>query len=467
MVTFRADPGDALHRAVKIALDTGEAASLDEAYALFKGYRLVVAVGPDVARSATLQATVLTIVNTARRCFLGGVEVTGSLDAPLRTRWRACRTLREAVENLGGAPTSAPSETAPLVVVGDAAAPTARREFAIRATFQGWAGGVTPLASGTRLAESQEFTPSGVLAGGIAVSEAFQHVRGGNAIAGRRDVGLSLWRPDAPVSWLSDEAVGRPLRLLPTKLWLIGLGHVGQAFLWTLGFLPYADPAELLLVLQDFDTLVTANDSTSPLTHPGLLGQKKTRAMAAWAEAHGFRTAITERRFAADFRVSADEPAIALCGVDNPQARAALEEVGFARVIEAGLGNGPTEYLAFQVHSFPGPQRARQVWSDTRVAASASQAPVLARPPAYTALAAAEGLDECGLTLLAGRSVGACFVGVAVSALVIAEVLRGLEGEASYGLIDGTLRSLAHRTALRGETPADIWNPGYCRADSA
>jgi hypothetical protein len=465
MVMLRRDLGDELHRAVKMALDTGEAATLEEAHALFRDYRLVVAVGPDVEHSATLQAAVLTIVNMARRCFLGGVEVSGPLAMPLGAPWRACKTLQEAVEDLGGVPTSAPNATDPLVMVGDATAPTNMREFAIRATFQGWAGGATPLVSGTRLDESQEFIPSGVLAGALSVSEAFQHVRGGNAAAGRRDIGLSLWHPEPTVSWLSPEAVGPVLQLLPTKLWLIGLGHLGQAFLWTIGFLPYANPAELLLVLQDFDTLVKANDSTSPLTHAGLLGQKKARAMAAWAEGRGFRTAISERKFAADFHVAPEEPAIALCGVDNPQARAVLEDVGFSRVVEAGLGKGPTEYLAFQVHGFPGPQRAREVWSAARTAAAESQSPALIRLPAYAGLAGVDGLDECGLITLAGRSVGAAFVGAAVSAIVIAEVLRELAGGASSGLIDGSLRSLAHRVVM----PADrisASNPGFCFTDA-
>ncbi|MGH9894121.1 MAG: hypothetical protein ACREA0_19500, partial [bacterium] len=44
-----------------------------------------------------------------------------------------------------------------------------------------------------------------------------------------------------------------------------------------------------------------------------------------------------------------------------------------------------------------------------------SLADALMRMPGYVALAA-DGMDECGLTLLAGRSVGASFVGVAVSA---------------------------------------------------
>ena len=64
---------DQLHRHLKLVLDTGEAASLEEAQRLFDSYRLGIVVGSSVAHSATLQATVLTAVNAGRRSFLGGV----------------------------------------------------------------------------------------------------------------------------------------------------------------------------------------------------------------------------------------------------------------------------------------------------------------------------------------------------------------------------------------------------------
>jgi hypothetical protein len=454
---------DELSRAVKLALDSGEVASAAEAYALFRTYRLTVFAGPSVTRSPTLQAALLTIVNTGRRCMLGGVSVVGPpAEAELLVWWKRCRTLGEAVVDLGGTMVNEVTD-GPLVVIGDAEVEEsllAGRAFAVRATFEGWCGGVLPLASGGRLADTQECVPAGILAGALAVSEAFQHVRGGNATAGRREVGLSLWRPEPDVSWLDPEAAGPPLDLLPAKLWLIGLGHLGQAFLWTLGLLPYRNPESVELVLHDFDSLVLANDSTSPLTTPSLLGRKKARALAEWAEDRGFRTTVIERRFAANFCVGSTEPALALCGVDNPQARADLEKVGFQRVIEAGLGKGATEYLAFAMHTFPGPWQASERWARGE---EESDGPAdLVHQPGYRALAA-DGLDECGLTLLAGRSVGASFVGVAVSTLVIAEVLRILAGGPQYGGIDGSLRALAHRSVLPSRTPAESgWNPGYC-----
>ena len=76
---------------------------------------------------------------------------------------------------------------------------------------------------------------------------------------------------------------------------------------------------------------------------------KKTRAMAHWCEERGFQTELVERQFGANMRVDNDEPHVALCGVDNALARAALEDVGFRRVVEAGLGKGLHEYLAYQI----------------------------------------------------------------------------------------------------------------------
>jgi hypothetical protein len=448
---------DELNRTVKMAMDSGEAATPEEARRIFEGYRLCVAIGSDVATSPTKQAALLTVVNTARRCFLGGVEVAGCPDAPLLVPWRNCRTLREAVRDLHGEFVNTVSAGIPLITIGDVVTTQVTAEFAVRATFDGWRGGVIPLSDGARLPEEQEFTPAGVLAGAIGVSEAFQFVRGRNKHAGRRSAGLSLWCPET--SWLEVSQRGPQLEWLPAKLWLIGLGHLGQAYLWTLGFLPYDSPHEVSLVLQDFDTLALSNDSTSLLTDKGLIGRKKTRAMAEWCEQRGFQTCNFERRFAPNFRLDEEEPRVALCGVDNEAARACLEEVGFGRVIEAGLGLGTEEYLAFQMHSFPASRQAKSLWgasSDKRVD------PSVVNQPAYLNLAD-RGIDECGLTLLSGRSVGASFVGAVVSTLVVAETLRMCLGAQSYEVIDGSLRAVEHRTVVLCAESVPF-NPGRTKA---
>ena len=141
--------------------------------------------------------------------------------------------------------------------------------------------------------------------------------------------------------------------------------------------LPYAEPSEVQLVLQDHDFLALSNDSASLLTCPDLTGIRKTRAMASWAEQCGFKTAIIERKFNSDFRVQNDEPSLALCGVDNEPARCVLEDVGFAKVIEAGLGGGSDDFLGFRTHAFPGGRRANDLWK-----------PVETKPAARTDLPA-------------------------------------------------------------------------------
>lgn len=440
-----------LNRLVKLALDTGEAASVEEALQLFVGYKLAVAVGRDVGRSATHQAALLTIVNTGRRCLLGGVEVSGIAGLPLLVALPPYKTLEEAVVGLGGRVVGSPAADIPLVLIGDQQTDF-ENSFAIRTTFDGWTGGIVPVRCGaSRLAENNEFIPSGVLAGALAVAEAFQHLRNSHPVTGRRPMGLSLWKPE--VDWRDPTAIGPRIRHLPSSVWIVGLGNLGQAFLWIIGMLPYADPSKLSLVLQDFDMLAESNDSTSVLTHPGLVGMRKTRAMAHWAENRGFETTIIERRFSSDFRVGIDEPGVALCGVDNALARCALEDVGFKRVIEAGLGAGIKDFLGFRTHVFPGSRRARDIWR----AAEAGKENLLVLP-AYESLAAA-GADRCGLTQLAGRTVGAPFVGAVAAAVVIGELIRLVNGAHTYELLDGHLKNLQHRAVVPAQT-LPPFNPG-------
>lgn len=450
---------ETLSRTIKMAMDTGEATSVSDAEKIFNGYHLAVEVGPDVASSATLQALLLTIVNTGRRCFLGGVHVGGITNVDLLVHWRGFRTLREAIHDLRGNLSEDLPSKIPRIVIGDAPDSKDMGVFAIRATFDGWSGGVTPLNSGKRLPEKIEFIPAGVLAGSLAVSEAFQHIRGGSPLAGRRDVGLSLWNPEPTCSWLDPANTGPVMDQLPSKLWLIGLGHLGQAFLWTVGFLPYARPEEVSIVLQDFDILADANDSTSPLTFGPVKKERKTRAISKWCEERGFNTLINERLFSGNFSIALDEPMVGICGVDNALARASLEDVGFERVIEAGLGKGDQEYLSFQIHTFPGPQKARERWSSTKQVSNS----VECLKPAYEALAD-EGMDDCGIASLAGRSVGASFVGTMVSTLMVAELLKLVNGSKGCGLIDGTLRSLERREVVENVEWMNAFNPGVTAA---
>lgn len=335
----------------------------------------------------------------------------------------------------------------PTLVIGDISA-DGGDPLAVRAVVAGWSGGVMPVSPSRQMADSGDFTPAGVLAGALGVSEIFQRLRGGNPAACRRAAGLNLWRPEQ--DWRRGEA-GPTVDCLPSSAWLVGLGNLGQAYLWCLGLLPYGDRVAEL-VLQDVDFLAKSNLSTSLLTQATLMGRRKTRAMAEWAEARGFRTTVVERGFAADFRVDLREPAVGLIGVDNALARSAIEEVGFGRIIEAGLGRGPQDFLGIDIHTFPASKPAREVWRD----AASEDAQVT--QPAYRAMLEQTG-DRCGTVRVAGRSIGAPFVGAVAASMVIAELLRLGMGQHRHEVISCHLRDLEQCTVVAGR-PWSPFNPG-------
>lgn len=251
------------------------------------------------------------------------------------------------------------------------------------------------------------------------------------------------------------------LRYLPSNLWLIGLGHLGQAYLWGLGLLPYASDAKVGLVLQDVDVITPSTESTSILSDSTMHRRKKTRVKAAWAERRGFETAITERLFDETCRRHRDEPAIALCGLDNAVGRRALDQVGFDFVVEAGLGRGHQDFRSLLIHTLPGETPASALLKEE---AEASQ--TVADAVAYRKMLDDGSLDRCGLTLLAGKAVGAPFVGAVAATLVLGEVLRLLHGGALYRLVDMNLVDLAYFRAVPQLRDFSSFNPGFAPAEA-
>lgn len=445
---------DTLNRTAKLFLDTGAAASIEEAIAKLSTFTMHLTIDAEAAASPTHQATLLTALNCGVRTLLGGVTVDGALDASMLVPIAAGSTLADAVVELGG--TVAPhAHGVPLVAIGGTVA-AGPADFAIRTTFDGWRAAAIPLPS-ARLPERTEFALSGILAGALAVAEVFAHLND-EPLAGHRSVGLSLWDLDEEADWKDSRSDGPVIAELPSDFWLIGLGHLGQAYLWAIGVLPFADPGSVRLFLQDVDCAGKSTKSTSLLTTGADQGHRKTRICARWAEQRGFETAIIERRFDADFRRSDLEPGLALCGVDNPDARRILDEAGFPMVIEAGLGNGAEDFRLIRMHSFPAIQCSSAIWptaAQVDGADGVSRAAKLKDQPAYVGLREKGELDECGLTLLADVAVGAPFVGVTAAAIVLAQAVRAVAGAPRVIVANIDLRSVAHRSAVVGRD-ADI-----------
>ncbi|HYD82754.1 MAG TPA: hypothetical protein VEA63_01855, partial [Opitutus sp.] len=396
------DKADTLHRLVKQLIDSGAAKTVAEAEAIFAGFRVALVIADEAAKTSDGQIQLLTAIVLARRVFLGGVTVSGPLDQPLLAPLPYGDTLREAVCELGGKAGDAIDDL-PTILIAGSVQPR-RAGFCVRTLAAGWRGGIVAADADVEIEGATPMPLASMLAAALAINETFLHVSAAHSVAGRRQVGLSLWDP-ADVDWLIAPPVEPALAYLPSDLWLIGLGHLGQAYLWGLGLLPYAPVTKLKLVLQDIDIITPSTESTSVLSDAGLIGAKKTRAMAAWAEQRGFETAICERRFDAGFTRRDDEPGVALCGLDNALGRRALDSVGFDLIVEAGLGRGHRNFRTMRLHVLPGTRPAIEIWREREAPAAPATA------PAYQDLLKRGELDKCGMALLAGKAVGAPFVG--------------------------------------------------------
>ena len=454
---------DELHRTTKLELDEGRARTIDEANDIVASYVLQINVGRGVSESETRQAMLLTAVNVASRAFLGGVRVRLHENGPMGVGWAKGMDMTTAVGTYGGEIVESLDCEHPTLVIGNVDEQSIGSVI-LYLTWEGWSGGVV-VETKDRLAESVEFPLTGILAASLGVAEAFQNLRG-NAVAGRRSTGLSLWEPQC--DWRDEPAYGEPCLYLPKRLWLIGLGHLGQAYAWVLGLLPYEDHSDVDLVLQDCDSIVKANRSTGMLSDDSSIGHRKTRVVAARLEALGFNTAITERLFDSATRRRVDEPSVALVGVDDPAPRRLLEGAGFDLIVDAGLGGGPKNYLDILMHSFPSGTKAATAWPE-RFVQSAS---LVVDQPAYQDLHQrvsrttdlTEGEIRCGIIEVAGTSAGAAFVGCVAAAFVLSEVLRALAGGPRFEVLGVSLRSphipqVSNNTCER--SPA---NPGFVRA---
>jgi hypothetical protein len=432
-----------MHRLAKMALDTGEVASPEEAVALFSRYRLRIHLGHGWANTLAGQACFLTALNTAVRAFLGGVEVYGDLSFKLDVPLYQGRSAFGVAEELGAAVVTNAATELPTLVLG-ATPESDLPAFCVQLSWDHWCFEITPVVAGGGLTCSDDNPLAGIGAAALGVNEAFMYVRGDLAEAGHRSVGMSLWNPLAVADWSDNAHKGCELTYLPKSLWLVGLGHLGQAYAWALGMLPYAADCRPHLVLQDFDMAAKSNLSTCLLLWSTDLLKPKVRAVASRLEAAGFTTALVERRFGSSHRIMVDEPTTALFGVDNIAARRDLDTAEFSLIVEAGLGSGYRDFRNIRLHTFPGPRLPSQIWTAESTAQAAAEL-----NNTYRKLAD-ERKDICGMTLLASRAVATPFVGALAGVLVLAEVVRPLHGGLVYATLDVQMKSLRHRT---GATP--------------
>lgn len=366
------------------------------------------------------QAALLAIAAAGVRMFRGGVFVAPSLAGVRLLSHPVGRPLLGEMRRMGCREETAPSGTLRLHVGTDP-----EGDVDLVCWTEGWVSLIDRSPPATTAAEGNVL--SGVLVAAMALAEAFRMRVLSDIRAGRARRSFSAWGHDEPPA---DATLAR----LPRQLWLLGLGNLGQACLFTLGLLPYADPEAVQLVLQDCDTAGPENLPVQILTGHDWIGRTKARAAAEWAEARGFTTVVEERRFDATTRPGPSEPRLLLAGVDNLETRRWAAEAGFGLVVDAGLGASAAEAFDLRVHAFPGRRSALEAW------------PIDVAPPAPPRLSAGlqKLVDEnrlplCGALTIAGKSVGVPSAALAAAAIQISQAIRVMEGGVCCDLYDASL----------------------------
>ncbi|MDA9545012.1 hypothetical protein ACM43_11115 [Bradyrhizobium sp. CCBAU 45321] len=405
-------------RITKALTDAARASSFREAEARLDAVHIAVIVGADQATTRAGQAAALTAIATARKCF-GRVTLVGEADVPLIAKLPLGATLQRAARRLGARiARKPPARTTHRIIIGNT---SSGNSSTIRCWWDRWLSGTR--ARGETVGDSR-LALSGVFAAALAVRQVFAGVLAGKVLRAR-DATVSLWTP-----WICADRndLGPECFDVPDQFWFLGLGHLGQGFVWNLCLLGSKGGRA---ILQDDQTIGEENEPTSLLVTEDDIGEKKARIASTWLGAAGWTADVIERRHHGDIRLSPDDPPYLLSGLDRIEPRRVMAMHGFDYMIDAGLGHGRYDFEGIQLRVVAKGASSSDLWDAPEHAVGETLSDRQASA-AYKDLE--KQIGQCGIVSFAEASTSVPFVGAATGALVIAQAIRlaSLESTARF-----------------------------------
>lgn len=395
-------------RITKALTDAARARSFEEAEARLDAVHIAVVVGADQAATPAGQAAALTAIITARKCF-GRVTLVSVTDAPLIAKLPVGTTIQRAARQLGARVSrKLPARTTHTIIVGDAPRGDG---WTIHCWWDRWLSGTC--VHGESMGDSR-LALSGVFAAALAVRQIFAGILAGKLLRAR-DATISLWTPWAAAD---RKNVGPERFDVPDQFWFLGLGHLGQGFVWNLCLLGAKGGRA---VVQDDQTIGEENEATSLLVSGGDIGEKKARLAASWLSIAGWTADLIERRQLGDIQLTPGDPPFLLSGLDRIKPRRMMAKQGFEYMIDAGIGHGPHDFEGIQLRVIEKGASSNDLWS----APEHTEAGRLSDRQASAAYKDLEKqIGQCGIVSFAEASTSVPFVGAAAGALVIAQAIR-------------------------------------------
>lgn len=385
--------------------------------------KLEISCGEEIKSSVCLQAALITAINVGKRCYKGGVFIEIPDNTPCLLAWPDKSSFNKIAKEVG-AQTLKENSTI-KVHLG-----CSNDQSKWRIIANNWVGVVVPPGiECPNLIDQKEFPLGGIAAGALIVALTFLKVTGFDYTIGSETVGLSLWRPD--LHWSADLATGHSPKTIPSDIWLLGAGHLGQAYSWVMGLLTFDNPQQMKFKLQDDDKIVRGNYDSGILAEYKHENHYKTRILSAWLEARGFQTRIVERKYDKFYNKQVEDPSILLSGLDNIETRRILRSSEFQLLLDCGLGSG-LDFDLIRMHAFPNNALSPEaVWLTKN---NFEQNPRLKMwTSQYT---------KCGFTV----GISSAFTGCLAACITVSELLRSCNQGIKLSHTYITLRELANRT---------------------
>jgi molybdopterin/thiamine biosynthesis adenylyltransferase len=386
----------------------------------------------------TVQISFITAVNIAKRVFLGGVNCILPEDVPNLLVLNSV-SFRDLVFQYGGSfTTNAPDKNEVKLLFGV----ECYDKNCLEVVSEGWRGGVNFYDQERVIFTNQDnpISLGPVAAASLACYYAFCKIfklTDSNLLI---NTGISLWNINSRTEWHKDSNDGPRNINMPRKIWALGLGHLGQAYLWTVGLMPLSDPSKVLFLLQDDDTVQNENIGSQVLCNDSNIGFPKTRACLKFLEELNFRTQIVEKRFLpgnSEEKWLKEFPFL-LNGIDNAHTRRNVNKSNLKLFLDGATNGSSSLFDSFTLKNVSYIDQAPDtIWK------VADTDEVVLHKNLYERY---EKANKCGILTNIGVSVP--FVGLFGATFVIAELLRSLNQGTIYSIVSFRMSDLSSIDAI-------------------
>jgi molybdopterin/thiamine biosynthesis adenylyltransferase len=421
-----------------IALAELHNTDLPEANKMINNSKVWLIASNSIILSLTEQIAYITAVNIANRVFRGGVNCILPEDVPNLLVLKAV-SFEDLVIQYGGLlATDTPDKNEVKLLFGF----ECYDENCLEVVAEGWRGGVN-LFNQQRVTFTKKDNPISlgpVAAGSLACYFAFCKIfklTGSDLLI---NTGVSLWNINSGTEWHKDSNDGPRNINMPRKIWALGLGHLGQAYLWTLGLMPFTNPSNVLFLLQDDDTVENENIGSQVLCSDSNIGFPKTRACLKFLEDLNFRTQIIEKRFLlGNFEEKwLKEFPFLLNGVDNAETRRNINK-NYLKLFLDGATNGSSSLFdSFTIKNVTYIEKEADIlWP------LAEPDEIVLHKNLYERY---NKENKCGILTNIGVSVP--FVGLFGATLVIGELIRSMNHGTIYSIVSLRMSDLSSVVAV-------------------